>query len=92
METARTSSGKQKWFRNAPSFEDITDMSIIGIRLGDTLPDKDSVSIDTLLDNQKVRDAIVESLKSLSMREEMVLRLRFGIDDVSENDENIYEI
>ena len=63
-----------------------------GRTFGDTIPDKDSVSIDTLLDNQKVRDAIVESLKSLSTREEMVLRLRFGIDDVSEDDENIYEL
>ena len=63
-----------------------------GRTFGDTIPDKDAVSIDTLLDNQKVRDAIVDSLKSLSVREEMVLRLRFGIDDVSDNDENIYEI
>ena len=63
-----------------------------GRTLGEILPDNDSVSIESQLDNQKIRSAIVEALKSLSKREELVLRLRFGIDDIQEDDNNIYTV
>ena len=63
-----------------------------GRTFGDTLPDNNATSIDMLLDNEKVREAIVKSLKSLSEREELVLRLRFGINEVTDDDSNIYEI
>ena len=59
--------------------------------LGDIIPDN-SEHIDTILDNQKIRNCIVQSLNMLSKREELVLRLRFGISDVLENDECVYEI
>ena len=59
---------------------------------GDTLVDDRIKPIDAILDNEKIRKVIVKSLSSLTMREEMVLRLRFGISDIEENDENIYEI
>jgi RNA polymerase primary sigma factor len=58
----------------------------------DTLEDHNAASIDSLLDNEKVREAIVKSLKSLSDREEMVLRLRFGINEVTDDDIHVYEI
>lgn len=63
-----------------------------GRTLGETIEDERYAHIDTILDNQKVRSAIVNSLSSLTKREELVLRLRFGIEDVSEDDSNIYEI
>jgi RNA polymerase primary sigma factor len=59
---------------------------------GDTLPDENAVSLDTILDNEKIRKAIVKSLSSLTKREELVLRMRFGISDIDEQDTNIYEI
>lgn len=63
-----------------------------GRTLGETIEDERSTHVDTILDNQKIRSAIVNSLSSLSKREELVLRLRFGIEEVDENDSNIYEI
>jgi RNA polymerase primary sigma factor len=63
-----------------------------GRTMGEMIEDEDNESIDTLLDNQKIKQAIINSLSSLSKREELVLRLRFGIEDISDDDENIYEI
>ena len=63
-----------------------------GRTLGELLPDNDHVSIETELDNAKIREAIVEAFKSLTKREELILRLRFGINDVNENDENVYTV
>jgi len=56
------------------------------------IPDKNASNIDSILDNQKVRKLIVSSLKSLSRREDLILRLRFGINEVEESDKNIYDI
>jgi len=59
---------------------------------GDTLPDENAKSLDTILDNEKIRKVIINSLSSLTKREELVLRLRFGISETNEEDSNIYEI
>ena len=59
--------------------------------LGDLIPDQ-AISIETKLDNEKLRSVIVSSLKSLNKREELVLRLRFGISETEENDTNIFNI
>ena len=56
--------------------------------LGDVLPDT-AISPENAYDNKIIKKTIVEALKSLSKREEMVLRLRFGISDVLDSDENI---
>jgi len=56
------------------------------------IPDKNAEDIDKIIDNKAIRKLIVKSLGSLSKREEMVLRLRFGIDDISEDDTNIYNV
>lgn len=63
-----------------------------GRTLGELIPDNNSVSIEDRLDNEKLREVIVQALKDLSKREELVLRLRFGIDELDENDENIFTI
>ena len=64
-----------------------------GIRtLGDLIPDNDKKSIETILDNEKLRGAIVEAFGTLQKREELVLRLRFGISDLSDDDEDVYEL
>ena len=63
-----------------------------GRTLGETIEDENATSLDTILDNQKIRNAIVSSLSSLTKREELVLRMRFGIEEVSDDDSNIYEI
>jgi RNA polymerase primary sigma factor len=59
---------------------------------GDTLPDEKAKSLDDILDNQKIRKVIVQALSSLTKREELVLRLRFGINDLDDDDNNIYDI
>ncbi len=56
------------------------------------IPDNKSVDLDEMIDNETIRSLIVEALSSLSKREELVLRLRFGIDEVMEEDDNITEI
>lgn len=63
-----------------------------GRTLGETIEDNRNTSLDDLLDNQKIKSAILNSLSSLTKREELVLRLRFGIEDVNEDDQYIYEI
>jgi RNA polymerase primary sigma factor len=60
--------------------------------LGDLIPDNNSISIDSRLDNEKLRAVIVKALKSLSKREELVLRLRFGIGETDADDQNIFNI
>lgn len=60
--------------------------------LGDVIPDNSSNNIEQILDNKAIRQKIVKALASLSKREELVLRMRFGIDEVLEDDKNIYEI
>jgi RNA polymerase primary sigma factor len=57
----------------------------------DIIPDDDTVTIEQRLDNQTLRAMIQDSLKSLTKREEQVLRLRFGIDDVLDT-EHIHEV
>jgi len=59
--------------------------------LADVLP-SNSKSIEDSMDDERIRMGIVKSLKCLSKREELVLRLRFGISEVEENDLNIYDI
>jgi len=59
--------------------------------LADVIPDR-SPTIDTMLDNEIIKNNIVKALRTLSKREEMVLRLRFGIDELNQEDENIYEL
>jgi len=60
--------------------------------LGDVIPDNNSQSIEQILDNRLIRARIVKALSSLTKREELVLRMRFGISEVSDNDENVYEV
>lgn len=60
--------------------------------LGDIIPDNSSTNIETILDNQLIRQKIVKALSSLSKREELVLRLRFGLDEILEDDKHIYNV
>jgi len=59
--------------------------------LGEIIPDP-AESIENILDRATIRKNIISAFKTLNLREEMVLRLRFGIADISEDDSNIYEI
>ena len=61
-----------------------------GRTFGESIEDEDAICMDTMLDNEKIKNAIVGSLSRLSKREEQVLRMRFGISEV-ENPE-LYEI
>ena len=54
--------------------------------LGDMIEDLNANKIEKILDNEKIRSKIIESLAKLSKREEQVLRLRFGIAEVLEED------
>lgn len=49
--------------------------------LGDFIEDKDALSPDQYANNQLLKDEIDLVLKTLTEREEKVLRLRFGLDD-----------
>ena len=60
--------------------------------LADVIPDNDTPNIEQILDNELIRGRIVKALTSLTKREELVLRMRFGISDVSDDDNNIYEV
>ena len=60
--------------------------------LGDIIPDNNSTNIEQILDNKIIREKIIKALSSLSKREELVLRLRFGLDEVLQDDKNVYNI
>ena len=49
--------------------------------LGDIIPDDQSQSVDELLDQEEIRNCVIASFKSLTKREEQVIRMRFGIVD-----------
>ena len=49
--------------------------------LGDFIPDEDSVAPDEAASQILLREQLAEVLKTLTPREEKVLRLRFGLDD-----------
>lgn len=59
--------------------------------LGDIIPDE-SESIEDLLDKEVIRNEIIAAFKTLTKREELVLRMRFGISEITEEDNNVYEI
>jgi RNA polymerase primary sigma factor len=59
--------------------------------LGEMIPDAQK-SIDDIIDNVIIRKHIIKTFKKLSKREELVLRMRFGITDILEDDTNIYNI
>ena len=62
-----------------------------GRTLSEIIPDNQT-DVEQMLDNAKIREVIVDSLKGLSKREELVLRLRFGISEVDKDDTNVYDI
>ena len=57
----------------------------------DVIPDHSLENIDEKLDNEKLKCLIRNTLKVLTKREEQVLRLRFGLDDVI-NTQHIHEV
>ena len=59
--------------------------------LADILPDS-ACSVESMYDSKIIKSVIVSALSSLSKREEMVLRLRFGITDVDEKDIHIMKV
>jgi RNA polymerase primary sigma factor len=59
--------------------------------IGEIIPDN-AVSVEDLLDQKIIRSQIINAFKTLSKREELVLRLRFGIEEVSNNNKDIYMI
>ena len=59
--------------------------------LKDIIPDQ-GMSIDDIIDNKIIRQEIIRSFKKLTKREEIVLRLRFGIEDVLKDDENVFDV
>lgn len=83
---------KSRQSKHTTSIDSPIDDEDRGRTLGETIEDNRNTSLDELLDNQKIKSAILNSLSSLTKREELVLRLRFGIEDVNEDDQYIYEI
>lgn len=61
-----------------------------GKKVIETIPDEDAVAPDETIDRQKIMAAISRCLDRLTPREEQVLRLRFGVSDV-QNDNTFEE-
>lgn len=59
--------------------------------IGDIIPDNNKNPEDILLAECN-KNKILHMFQKLSKREELVLRMRFGINDILEDDQNIYEI
>ena len=59
--------------------------------LGEMIPSNQKNPEEVLQDNV-IKQLILQSFSTLSKREELILRMRFGITDTLQNDENIYEI
>ena len=59
--------------------------------LSDVLPDN-SVSPEAAMIDDANKETILMAFKKLTKREELVLRMRFGLSNVLENDENVYTI
>lgn len=55
--------------------------------LRDTIPDE-SDSVDVLIDNHKIMQALKSAMDSLTPREQKIVRLRFGITESDEDTEN----
>ena len=55
--------------------------------LADIIPDNDAFSVEEKLDNEVFKDAIICAFKTLTKREEQVIRLRFGIVDYLDDPE-----
>ena len=55
--------------------------------LSDVIPDDDSVSVEDKMDNEVFKGAILDAFKSLTKREEQVIRLRLGIIDYLDDSE-----
>jgi len=59
--------------------------------IGEMIPDSSFENMENEMDAEKLHDVIRNTFSELSKREEQVLRLRFGIDDVID-DTHIYEV
>lgn len=59
--------------------------------LGEMIPDSQK-SIDDIIDNEIIRKQIIKAFGKLSKREELVLRLRFGITEILDNDNHVYDV
>lgn len=59
--------------------------------IGDIIPDH-GISPEQFLQNKETRKSIIQAFQCLTKREELVLRLRFGLSDAIDNNEFIYEI
>jgi RNA polymerase primary sigma factor len=59
--------------------------------LGDTIPDLQTMSVEDELDQESLRNIVIDSFKLLTDREEQVIRMRFGITD-NLNDDCIFDI
>jgi len=77
-------------FRHLVSFDATIGGEEGGRKILETIPDKNSLTPDDLLDRERISKIISASLSRLSKREEQVMRLRFGLSDVE--DKSIFEI
>ena len=57
----------------------------------DSIPDDSYEKMDSNIDNQIIRETITSSFKSLTKREEQVIRMRFGISD-NYDEKHVYNI
>ena len=60
--------------------------------IGDMIPDNQNIHPDELIDRRNLTNLILSSFSKLTKREELVLRMRFGLPDIVENDNNVYDI
>jgi len=73
-------------FRHLVSFDATIGNEDGGRQIFETIPDENIVSPDVMLDQQRISDIISASLSKLTKREEQVMRLRFGLNEVEDGD------
>jgi len=57
-----------------------------GRKILDVIPDESGPTLDEMLDREKITSIISASLSKLSRREEQVMRMRFGLSQVSDSE------
>ena len=73
-------------FRHLVSFDATIGDESGGRQIFETIPDENITPPDQILDQKRISDIISSSLSKLTKREEQVMRLRFGLSDVENED------
>ena len=63
-----------------------------GRKIAEIIPDNEATSVEDLLDSVKIKGVMRNALKSLTSREENIIRLRFGIGESADEPEGHFSL